>query len=268
MSTSLKAVVQLALILVAIAAGAFWALPDRPDGIIWTLRIALPLVAILLGWLLWRDSRRKDLVPDFLRELAPGYFERDGLCFTFVPRMSFGIWWLDVYFQNRYDKLCETRIILQAPRKSFWFGRLPLPGIDVSVCCDGGAFGVVKVPWPIPLSIQGKRVTCEIAAHTRYPQGSGKMLRFREGLRVGTPGSDVGRAAVTGGLLLVGVIRISRPASLTMQLPVGVAEAVPSGVHMTTEIIWRPDLPTHAFPVVMTAQGAAVPVQKQGLDTL
>jgi hypothetical protein len=56
------------------------------------------------------------------------------------------------------------------------------------------------------------------------------------------------RAALTGGLLLVGVISISKPARVTVTLPSGV-KAMLQDVEMIHETLWRPELLTAGFPV-------------------
>src|SRR6185437_11018669 len=104
MGQSLKAVVQLSLMVFFMAAFCFWAIPEHPDEIIWVFRFVMPIVTALVLWVLIRDMRRKETLPDKLREVAANYFERNGFCFAFVPSVSDGVCWMNVFFQNRYEK--------------------------------------------------------------------------------------------------------------------------------------------------------------------
>jgi hypothetical protein len=259
MGQSLRAILQLVLIIAALTTMFVWLASDHPDQVIWAIRFAAPAVVGVIIWLLVRNMQRKEILPDLLREIVPHYFERDGLCFAFVPSTINGVCWVQVFFQNRYEKVCSARIVLQPPAKSFWIGRLPLPTINVDIDCDGGAFGTYRTPWAVPLKVQGKTVKCDISCTTKYPSGRGKLLRFREGLRVGAPSSDIARAAVAVSLLLIGVLRLSRPARVRMHLPTGIADQLPPELLPFVKISWRPDLPTGGFPVTPTVTGSNPP---------
>jgi hypothetical protein len=250
MGQSVKAILQLILIIAGITALVLWTDDSiKPTLEVTFFRIAAPAVSLLIVVVLWRNSRRKETLPDHLAKASRSYFERDGFCFAFVPIVQDGVCLMQIYFQNRYARACNARVVLQPPVKSLGIRRLPIPGIDVDIDCDGGAFGVCRVPWPIGAAMQGKKVAFEIACATRFAQGRGKLLRYREGLRAGTPGSGRNVAA-TAGLLLVGVVSVSRPATVTFTLPTGVAEQTPAGIEPVVEIVYRPDLPTGGFPVV------------------
>lgn len=257
MGQSIKAILQLILIIAGITALILWTDDSiKPSPTLTIFRIATPAVSVLIIVILWRNSRRKETLPDHLAQACRSYFERDGLCFAFIPLVQNGICWMQIYFQNRYARPCNARVVLQPPVKSFGIRRLPLAGIDVDVHCDGGAFGVYRIPWPIDAKMQGRKVACEIACATHYPQGRGKLLRYREGLRAGVPGSGRNVAA-TAGLLLVGVVSVSRPATVTLTLPTGVAEQIPPGLEPVAEILFTPDLPTGGFPIVPIAVSQA-----------
>jgi hypothetical protein len=249
---SLKAILQL----IAIVAGTFalfaWFDSNHPDEIVWATRIGAPAIVIAISWLLIRNMRRKEILPDMLAKITPQYFEANGLSFAFVPAIADGICWMHVFFQNRYEKMCQARIVLTPP-KTFFLGRSKTQGIDIQIDCEGAAFGVHRTPWPINQKLQGKTVKCEVGCTNRYPTGAGKLMRFREGLRCSPPSSGVARAAATAGFALVGVIRISRPSTVTLRMPAGVAVEIPAGIEDATEILWRPDLPTGGFPVVQMA---------------
>lgn len=264
MGKSLKAILQLTSIVSCIVALWVWFIPDRPDLTTWAFRIAMPVVFLLSAVVLFREARRKEILSDLLLSQARNYFERDGICFAFVPIAIQGISWMQIYFQNRYQKPCTARVILQPPREYFLGKQKPLSGIDVDLECDGAAFGVSRVPWPIPLRLQGKKAKFEVAANASYPAGRGKLVRFRDGVRaggVGSVGGDALRAAAKGGLLLVGAIWISRPASLKMVLPSGVGEESPPFAALYTEMLFTPEFAVDGYPVLPTPQSAVVETQ-------
>jgi hypothetical protein len=240
MGQSLKAIVQLSSVVFFMAAFSFWAIPEHPDEIVWVFRFVMPVATALVLWILIRDMRRKETLPDKLREIAADYFERNGFCFAFAPTVDKGVCWMNLFFQNRYQNSCTARVILQQSKSLFRTSRLPLPAIDMDIKCESAAFGVVRIPWPIPAQAQGETVKCDVACDTSYPGGRGKLLRFREGMRAGAAGGGAARAAVTGGLLLVGVISISRPAAVSIKLPVDVMDKLPPSLDMQAEILWRP----------------------------
>jgi hypothetical protein len=254
---SLKAVMQLTAIICGIVSFCVWAIPKHPDQLVWASRVLFPLVTILFGYVLFRIARRPDLAPDILRQQFGTYFERDGLCFAPVITTSpeDRTCWFNVFFQNRYAGTCACDLIIQPGGKSFSLGRHHVPTVAVVIDCPGGAVGVTRVPYPIPARYQGKKMRYEIAARTRYPRGAGRLLRFREGLRVGSHEQAIGRAAVTLGLAAVGVISFRRPASITIMLPSQVAESAPADAEVKTELLWAFDAPTGGFPVVPISAG-------------
>ena len=255
MNQSLKAVLQLAAIVCGIVSFGVWAVPRHPDSIVWASRMLFPLATVLIGYVLFRVARKPDLAPDVLRQQFGTCFERDGLCFAPVVGTwaDDGICWFSIFFQNRYAGACSCDLILQPGGKSFSLRRHGVPTVAVQIDCPGGAVGVTRVPYPVPAQYQGKQVRYEVAARTTYPAGAGRMLRFREGLRVGTHRHALGQAAKTLGLLAVGVISYSRPASIMIALPTGVAEAVPPEATIQTELLWTFDAPTGGFPVTAPA---------------
>jgi hypothetical protein len=251
MGQSVKAILQLAVVVSVIAAILVWVAPYRVNATDWAFRFALPALVLGLGYVLVRDSRRKDILPDLLREKFARYFECDGLCFGVAPAVIDGAGWMLLFVQNRYEKACSGRIVIQPPAKFLGLGKSEVPGIDLAVECDGGAFELYQIPWPMPQSFGGRKVKFQVAASCSYPSGRGKLMRFRDGMRVGTPGGGAVNAAVTGGLLLIGVIHISKPASISFVLPSGITRPGPHNIPVVHKTLWRPDLPTGGFPVVM-----------------
>jgi hypothetical protein len=256
MGQSVKAVVQLLAIIAFFAALVAWQTEARSPANTWIFRIASTVTfAACVGLLIWAP-KRKEIIPDHLARVARSYFERDGFCFAFVPAMQNGVAWLQIYFQNRYERGCRVRVSFQPPVKSFGIRRMPLPGLTADLECEGAAFGVYRAPWPIPAEFQGKSVKYEVGCATFYPNGKGRLLRFRAGVAAGSVGGGIPRAA-SAGLLLVGVVAISRPATTTLTHPAGVADQVPAGLEPTVEILQRADLPTGGFPIQPGAQPAA-----------
>jgi hypothetical protein len=226
MGQSLKAVVQLVGIVAAVTALIAWTDKGDADPPTWRGRVAAPAVAAVCGALLLRNALRKDVLPDLLAQRARGYFERDGLSFAFVPAVRGRVCWMQLYFQNRYERPCRARVVMRPPVKTLGIRRLPLHTIETGVECGGASFGVKHIPWPIPQSMQGQKVRCEVGCATEYPDGRGKLVRFREGIRASPPG---------GALTNVGT-----PSTFEFTLPENVAEELPPGATPVQEILWKP----------------------------
>ena len=66
------------------------------------------------------------------------------------------------------------------------------------------------------------------------------MLRFRNGIRAGrADASGLGTAALVAGLILVGHIHVSRPASITCTMAQDVAEIIPDGTDPSVHTVWK-----------------------------
>jgi hypothetical protein len=250
--TQSQALHVLLIVLGFVALGA-WCASEGSPPVIWSLRVAMPLAAVGVIWLLVRVARRPDRLPDHLARTTGKYFEREGLCFA--PRFEAaygGACFLCLYVQNRFARPASARIDALPPVRSFRLSRVPLAPVSVRVECPGGAFGVVRVPFGVPAKYQGKRLAFEVAADVKYPAGRGEMLRQRGGVRAGSirearPSHQLLKSL---SFLFLGVIHTSRPASATMTLPRGVAESAPAGGPGAFEVLWLPELPTGGFPVL------------------
>lgn len=247
--------IDFAAVLFGFFALSVWIVPKNPSAADWTLRFILP--AIIAPWI-WLKVRRQRRPPETLRDhlglVADDYFGRNGLCFAFVPKVVARVCWMHVYFQSRHGHPCVCRIVLQSPRRAFSLNRAWGPNLDVTIRCDGGAFGVCRVEMPIPAEMQGKAYKAEVGAFTRFPNGPGKIVRFREGMSVSPPAGGAGHAASTALLLLAGVT--SRAATVILQLPSGVATLPTQSAAPVIQILDRPELPTGGFPV---SRGASPP---------
>src|SRR3954471_8098561 len=105
MGESLKAILGGVILLGAIAIFGFWfAKGVTPTPFIWSMRLFLPLLVIGCAALLVREARRADLAPDFIRRLIGKPFERDGACFNIFPSARDGVCFLNIAFQNQYER--------------------------------------------------------------------------------------------------------------------------------------------------------------------
>ena len=88
----------------------------------------------------------------------------------------------------------------------------------------------LRFAFPIPAKYQGKRMAFDVGADTKYHAHRGKLLRHREGIRVGSI-SELGQGHALGlvllGLPLLGALVVSRAAKARMVFPTGVAETLP-----------------------------------------
>lgn len=227
MGESVKAVCMLVFIVAAMVA-AICFFHDRPDGTVWMTGFsALALALLSLGGVLALHFRR-DLAPDYLYATVGEYFNRAGFCFGFNARELEGVCYIDAYFQNQHERPCLGRIAIR-PAKGFFLTRARIDAITFEARCEGGAFGFVSVPVSIPRELQGKKQSFEVGASVEYPEGRGRMLRFRDGisLRTNTEFGKGFETAVTLVGALGGTIIWTRPAKVTVLLPGGTAEEIP-----------------------------------------
>jgi hypothetical protein len=145
------------------------------------------------------------------------------------------------------------------PRRAFRHKRHALPALTIPIESPGGAFGVVRVPFPVGQRYWGRRMSFDVAADTKYPAGRGELLRHRQGLRVNSTRDLSGSGQLLAALLLLplGIAYVRRPARVMLELPRDVAETGPTGPTGVTEILWLPDLPTGGFPVMPPNRAAA-----------
>ena len=239
-----KYIIAVLLFFSALASILLWVggdLPDLDEETNHFLRVGSTVIALLcVVVILWAATRR-DRAPDFLRRLFGNSFERDGFCFVLVPNLAGDVFVLNVYYQNRYARPCRARVVLMR-RTMPPSGRVPWP---VDIECEGGVFGVARIPWSIPACFQGACHTFDVYATVDYPQGRGEMLRFKEGGSVGAP--PVKPFSLMGILqkvpvvlaACVGVLMWSNPATLKLNVPLGVAEWPPGEKRPSAVTFWR-----------------------------
>lgn len=169
-----------------ILAGMSWVLdlgdhPGVPDENNAPLRLARLGGNILAGGLLvllaW-TYLRPDILPDFLKGLRGRRMERDGLCLLCAGASHEGVFTLMVFFQNRHTGRCLARVIL-SPISAY---QLDVPLLELD--CPGGGFGVALVPWLVPPESRGHDISFRLFSRPEYPEGRGRMVRFRDGFRL------------------------------------------------------------------------------------
>lgn len=192
--------------------------------------------------LIWTNFRR-DLVPDFLRSISLRFFERDGFCFLPQVIVRRGIPHVRVWYQNRYEKACEAMVVL-CPGKTFLMGSQAGITARIHLRCPGGGFGVAEVPVELPVAGAGNVVIHEVGAQVRYPDGGGRLLRFRAGERVGEPQMSALDIGLTVAAAAVGHLLIRSPAKLKLQLPQAASLPLPADPPAAAEVLWQPGRPT------------------------
>ncbi|HUW57188.1 MAG TPA: hypothetical protein VMZ92_11170 [Planctomycetota bacterium] len=239
MNRSLKSVVALLVLVCLIGAvfawwGSFGASPKR-----WLWRAIFTLGALgTITLLVWAECRR-DAAPDFLLKVAPSYFERTGFCFSVGTVVRDGACYLQIPFQNRYERPCEAQLVLKAGL-DFFLTRKKMQSMALRIDCGPGAFGIAQVPLPVPEKYQGKAAALDVGAAVKYPKGKGKMLRYRDGLEVGPVkfNSTLGQVATLAGLF-VGMAITSHPARAKVTLPENVAEHLPDDTPVEIATLWE-----------------------------
>jgi hypothetical protein len=186
MGQSIRSTLGALIVFGGLAACLFWAVqPVQGESWIWVGRIISLAIVIIAGALLIYSKMLKNKAPDLLAKVCPNYFERNGLCFAIVPEVIGGQSKISIYYQNRYEHACET-VVWLAPTKVAFKDVSELPEFKVKIACEGGEFGKMFCDFGLPLHFKSEAILWNVAASTKYPGGRGKLLRLRDGLRVGT----------------------------------------------------------------------------------
>jgi len=235
MSESIQAVLAL-LMIVGMIGSVLVFTSDRVNWMAFSGMLALTFGS--LGLLVWSLFRR-DKAPDFLKKLGGPLLERDGFCFKLIASAVQGRCYLDLHFQSRYERPSRAMVVLQ-PSKGFFLVRPGLASITVGIECPAGGYGITRVPWPVAKKFQGKAQSLDVGADVIYPEGRGKMIRYRGGVQVRTAGRDTWRTVVTLAGAMGGSIVLSSPAKVKLNLPVDVDESVEDNLPISTKIVWKP----------------------------
>jgi len=242
MRETLKVLCLVVLMFGVPTAAVTWIDP-HPTTTVTLLKFSCPVLAVLglAGFLLLHF--RADKVPDYLSREFPNFFNRGGFCFAFRPTLEEGVCWLEVYFQNQQDKPCIGQVALR-PARGFFLGRVKMDPIAVQIPCEPAAYGIAKVPIPIPWDLQEKKQSFEVGASVEYPNGKGSTLRFRDGISLRANsnfGNAFGTLLIAGGVMTghLGHILFLRPKTVTLELPGGAYEEVPDGLKPEILTRWK-----------------------------
>lgn len=190
---------------------------------------------------------------DVLGKQFGSYFEGEGLCFAAGFVVHDGVCWVNVYYQNRYNAGCASRVYLVPMEGWSLYGLNDVPPVIAEIECGGGDVGAIHLPYPIAPSWQGKIMIYDVMAETTYPAGRGELVRRNGGMPVDPPSnkSSMVEALETTALLVAGFVRISegRRGKIEIELPTGVADVIPPGVAAHQQLIAEWDPPTGGFPV-------------------
>lgn len=223
----------------AIAGSIAWVV-DRPDSFVWSVRVGGPLVALLGLGLFLALHFRVDREPDYLRALTGEYFNCNGFCFAFGATVIHGFAFLDVYFQSQYDRPSFGRITIR-PALGFFLTRVKTDTMTVEIPCPPGGFGYARIAIPVPRDLQGTGQSFEVIASIRYPDGRGKRLRFQDGICV--PPDRKFESAFRIGLRafasLALLTSLTGPKTVTIEMPLGVAEDIPKFIAPEVKVLWR-----------------------------
>jgi hypothetical protein len=221
---------------------------DFPKPVIYFLMFGCPILCALAVGLFLKIHFRADEVPDYLGPRVGTYFNRDGFCVGILPAVADGVCVFEVYFQNQYENRSVGRFAVR-PARRFFLGRAKMESIIVEVDCEPAAFGVARVAVPLPAMLQGRRQSFEVGASVEYPEGKGRRLRFGNGitLRANSSFGNAFGVGLTVAGALTGQIVYTSPATVTIDLPKGVAEDVTDRVRPTpVDTLWKLGAPPMA----------------------
>ena len=234
MGQSTKAVCQLMLLATPFVALSAWT--SSATGTVWFFRISSLIVFVGAATLLLRLRYRKDLAPDYLRAKFGNYFNRDGFCFVVDASERDGACWLNVHFQNQYDRSCRAWVALR-PAKSK-SSRPEEELISIEINCGRGAFGVASYPVAVPNELQGQPGLYDVGASVYYDEGKRKRLRFFDGqlFRTNANFRNAAANAMTVAGAVGGAIVFSMPDRVNVTYPDNLANIIDDdmGVQVTT----------------------------------
>ena len=238
MQQSVKSVLLLIGFCAMIGAIVGWLLD--PDETVWMTRAICTPLAIVCFLAYWKISVRQDLAPDYLRSVVSNYFDRNGLTFSIIAVRQDGVCHLVAFFQNQFERRCFGQIGIR-PARGFWLNRAPVEEVVFSFECGQAEFGMTSVAIPLPRELQGKTLSFDVGASVDYPDGKGKRLRFRDGIFLrhnSNFGNPFGTALFAAGAL-TGQIVINSPATITIQLPIEVADELPIRGFPSVQTFWQ-----------------------------
>jgi hypothetical protein len=144
---------------------------------------------------------------------------------------------VNMIFQNRYERRSIAKIAIRPC--DFWpFGK-ESPAI-FHIECGPGSFGMANLPIALPAKYQGKKQKFDVGAEVSYPEGKGKMLRFRNAIMIRNNLHFRNNFMTMASILMATHLHIQWeiPPRFTIQLPNNVAEQIPADSKQYTEIMW------------------------------
>jgi hypothetical protein len=212
--------------------------PAADMAFLWKIRIAsLACFVAPIVILLW-VRRLPDLVPDFLAQISPKYFERDGLCFLLSVELVESRARMVVHYQNRFDRPCDVRILI-APTPKAFLDLDGLPRFEFDVSVQGGEFGKQSLAWSVPSRFQGHSVLWDVAAKVRYPSARGNLLRGGNGMDVGERIVSQSGVALKAIGSLVHLHSAEKLARVESPMPKGGASDFRQPADLQQETIWK-----------------------------
>lgn len=234
MSESVQAVLTLSMI-VGIIGSVIAFMTDRVH---WAWLASMPTLAIAsLALLLWSLFRR-DKMPDFLANIPGPLLERDGFCFKVATSATKGRCYVTLHFQSRYDRPSRAVVVIQ-PSKGFFLTRPDLGRLTLSIDCPAAGYGLAAVPWAVAKKFQGKVQRLDVAADVEYPEGKGRMIRYRGGTQIRTAGHDTFRTVATLAGAMGATIVLMKPASIKLKFPKDVDETIDYDLPIALKTQWR-----------------------------
>ena len=235
MSQSLKAVLG-ASIVIGLIGCVTW-LPDIPGTWHRTARwIALAMVLLPIPVLVWAN-KRSEKAPEFLWKLGATPFERDGFCFLIVPEKHENKPCLTIHYQNQYGGRCEATVGIGTT----WtlFSKYPnIKGFSVGLKLQPGEYGFATFAVPFPPNIKGKTASLDVSASVKYPDGRGKLLRFRNGLEVGAADCSFWKEGLQALGAAAGSLIFTQPARMKLSVPFDGDSAVTEVTQVRSRSIW------------------------------
>ncbi len=218
----------LILVLSTLGGGVSWLSPINAaePTFSWTVRIATAILfpVSLVGLIVM--AAQPESVPDFLEALGKRRMGRGGVLFVFDCVARDRLAWLEIHYQNRFDKPAYVAVAVQ-PSQNFTMARNEIDPVLVQFSCGPAAYGIIRVPIALRREYQGHQQLFDVAAQDEYPQGTGNCLR-------NTVGPEISKLNVLGLKTAVALARFAATGhlvGLTIQsrvkllLPLDVAEA-------------------------------------------
>ena len=237
-----------AILLVAACAcvvgGVFVWSNDRPERSTWMWRIVFSGVGAgaIVGLIRLQFWGKADLAPDFLSAEVQDVSEQNGFCFVLGAATENGVFFVNAMYQNQYDRPCKARIALRRSQaySGLRWGRFATTSRRSCLTFPAArAFGIAAIPLPVSGQHQGKKLTLQIGATVDYPEEKGKKVRFREGslLRYNAEFHSAYLTTLQMLYFFCGGLLFSFPASVTFDLPTGVAESL-QGEQSSAQTLW------------------------------